>query len=152
MQAPDPSPAASAGPASPDPALRDTALAWLAGWGAEVAAVQTGTARARFDPGVVAFGTYAQHPLAGLDQLYAEQWSNVWPTIENFAFDIENTVVLASPDGLRAVLVAPWNSTKRDADGVARPRPGRATIVLARDDADGPWRGIHTHFSLVPGS
>lgn len=141
---------ASSHPCSPDPALVESARAWLAGWSAEVAAARTDVARARFDDAVVGFGTYAQHPLVGLDQLHADQWSNVWPTIENFAFDVEQAIVLASPDGLQAVLIAPWTSTKRDAADVAQPRPGRATVVLARDGADRPWRGVHTHFSLVP--
>lgn len=140
----------AADPNSSDPALVESARAWLAAWGAEVAAAQTDVARARFDAAVVGFGTYAKHPLIGLDRLAADQWSNVWHTIEDFAFDVESSVVLASPDGLQAVVIAPWNSSKRDADGVARPRPGRATIVLTRDGVDQPWRGTHTHFSLVP--
>ena len=53
---------------------------WVAAWGTEVATVDMAAARRRFAPDVVAFGTYAEI-VHGIDELEAEQWRNVWPTI-----------------------------------------------------------------------
>jgi ketosteroid isomerase-like protein len=122
----------------------------MAAWGDEVAAVQLERARARFDPAVVAFGTVAGM-VRGLDALYDEQWARVWPTIRDFRFELDELEVLASPDRLLAVAVVPWSSSARQGAGDdAGPRHGRATVVLRRDGLDQPWRGAHTHFSLVP--
>jgi hypothetical protein len=106
--------------------------------------------RRRFDDGLVAFGTHA-FTVTGADRVYAEQWSQVWPTIEDFRFLTDDLIVQPSPDGLQAVAIVPWGSTGIAADGSHFDRPGRATVVLARDTLDGPWRGIHTHFSLAKG-
>lgn len=124
---------------------------WVAAWGAEVAAVDMTTARTRFADDVVGFGTYAE-VVRGIDALHDRQWSNVWPTIADFRFLVDEMATLMSDDGCQAVAVVPWASTGFDADGVAFPRPGRATIVLRRVAADSPWLGVHTHFSLVPAS
>ena len=130
-------------------ALTATVRAWIAAWGAEVAAVDMAAARHRFAPDVVAFGTFARI-VHGLDALEADQWRNVWPTISGFTFRVDELVVLASADGCQAVAVVPWDSEGRDADGAAYDRPGRATVVLRRESVDAPWFGVHTHFSLVP--
>lgn len=122
---------------------------WVAAWGAQVAAVDLATARARFDDDVVGFGTFAG-VVHGLDALHDDQWSNVWPTIADFRFLVDEMVTLVSADGCQAVAVVPWTSTGFDGDGAAFARPGRATIVLRRADADASWFGVHTHFSLVP--
>jgi ketosteroid isomerase-like protein len=130
-------------------ALAASVREWIAAWGAEVASVDLATARRRFDPDVVAFGTFAG-VVRGIDALEAEQWRNVWPTISGFAFRLDELVVLASTDGCQAVAVVPWDSEGRGADGLAYDRPGRATVVLRRASSEAPWRGVHTHFSLVP--
>jgi ketosteroid isomerase-like protein len=121
---------------------------WMAAWGDEVAAVALDTARQRFAPDVVAFGTYAD-TVRGLDQLYADQWSRIWPAIEDFRFELDALDVIVSPDRLLAVAVVPWTSTGQDAVGSRFARPGRATVVLRRASLDAPWLGIHTHFSLA---
>jgi ketosteroid isomerase-like protein len=123
---------------------------WVDGWGAEVARVALDAGRQRFDDGLVAFGTHA-FAVIGADRVYAEQWSQVWPTIEDFRFLTEELIVQASPDRLQAVAIVPWGSTGIAADGSRFDRPGRATVVLVRDTHDGPWRGTHTHFSLAKG-
>jgi ketosteroid isomerase-like protein len=129
---------------------RQSVNAWMAAWGDEVAAVQLDQARARFDPAVVAFGTVAGM-VRGLDELYDEQWTRVWPTIRDFRFELGQLEVLVSPDRLLAVAVVPWSSSARqDTSDDAGPRHGRATVVLRRESIDEPWRGAHTHFSLVP--
>lgn len=124
--------------------------AWVEAWGDEVASVDLVTARTRFAPHVVAFGTYAD-VVRGLDALEAQQWSNIWPAIEDFRFDVGATEVLVSPDRLQAVAVAPWGSTGVADDGSRFDRPGRATIVVQRASVDDPWLGVHTHFSLGRG-
>lgn len=123
---------------------------WIAAWGAEVAAVDLTAARRRFAPDVVAFGTYAE-VVHGLDALHDEQWAQVWPAIAGFSFRLDDLVVLASPDGCQAVAVVGWDSTGFSEDGASFERPGRATVVMQRDDRDAAWRGVHTHFSLARG-
>lgn len=123
---------------------------WVDGWGAEVAAVALDAGRLRFDDDLVAFGTHA-FAVTGADDVYAQQWSQVWPTIEDFVFLTDHLIVQVSPDGLQAVAIVPWGSTGIAADGTRFDRPGRATVVLVRDDTTSPWRGTHTHFSLAKG-
>jgi ketosteroid isomerase-like protein len=136
-----------------DPVVAEPLVAsvrdWVAEWGAEVASVDMVSARRRFDPDVVAFGTFARM-VHGVDALEADQWRNIWPAIRGFTFRLDELVVLASADGCQAVAVVPWDSEGSDADGVAYSRPGRATVVLRRASAAAPWLGVHTHFSLVP--
>lgn len=122
--------------------------AWVAGWGAEVAAADIRTARERFDPALVAFGTHADI-VVGRDEVEANQWARIWPAIEDFAFEVDRLVVTLSPDARLAVAVVPWTSTGIGADGTRFARPGRATIVLERSTPSGPWLGTHTHFSLA---
>ena len=99
--------------------------------------------------GIVIFGTYRE--LVRSRQAWTDtQWDNVWPRTEGFAFDLAQTLVLASGDGGMAVAIAPWMSTGFHADGTSFPRPGRATIVLAKQ-ADGRWVGVHSHMSLQRG-
>ena len=78
------------------------------------------------------------------------QWDNVWPRTVAFSFDLANALALASPDGALAVAVAPWTSTGSHPDGAPFPRPGRATIVLARQP-DGRRLGVHSRMSLGRG-
>ena len=79
-----------------------------------------------------------------------QQWDNVWPRTAEFRFDLANTMVMISPDGALAVAIAPWTSTGFHANGAPFDRPGRATIVLARQ-SDGRWLGVHSHMSLARG-
>ena len=123
---------------------------WVAGWRAEVAAADIRAGRRRFADDLIAFGTHADI-VEGRDAVEAEQWAQVWPAIEDFAFDLDRLRVLASPDGLMAVAIVPWASTGIAADGTRFDRPGRATIVLERASAGEPWLGTHTHFSLARG-
>ena len=123
---------------------------WMAEWGDEVATMRIDVARARFADDVVAFGTRAD-VVHGLDPLVDQQWSAVWPAIEDFAFRLDDLVVLASPDGCQAVAVVGFDSTGVAADGSRFDRPGRATVVLKRAEPAAPWIGVHTHFSLARG-
>ena len=119
-------------------------------FGTLVAGLDFATARTLFADGVLAFGTWSEL-LSGVDELEARQWRHVWPTIDGFAFDVEATRVVGSPDGLQAVAMAPWTSTGFGLDGVPFDRPGRATFVLQRESADdgADWLAVHSHFSLA---
>jgi ketosteroid isomerase-like protein len=123
---------------------------WVAAWGSEVTAADIRSGRERFAANLTAFGTHAD-VVEGRDRVEAEQWSKIWPAIEDFAFDLEHLQVIASPDGLVAVAIVPWTSVGLAADGTRFDRPGRATIVLERADPASPWLGTHTHFSLARG-
>jgi ketosteroid isomerase-like protein len=120
---------------------------WVTAWGEEVAAVDLPAGRRRFSPAVTAFGTHA-HVVHGLDALVAEQWSQIWPAIEDFRFLVEELHVEVSVDRLLAVAIVPWSSTGIAEDGARFDRPGRATTVLRRETVGQPWVGVHTHFSL----
>jgi SnoaL-like domain len=100
-------------------------------------------------PGHVIFGTY-QELVKSLSAWTERQWDNVWPRTAEFRFDLVNTMVMASTDGSMAVAIAPWTSTGFHEDGTPFDRPGRATIVLARQP-DGRWLGVHSHMSLARG-
>ena len=128
-----------------DRSVRD----WLAGWGAQVAAVDFDGAEPRFADTVVGFGTKAT-VARGRGALRAEQWSHVWPHIDDFRFDADGGDVWVSPDRLQAIIAAEWHSTGRSPDGTSFPRGGRATVVLTRTSVDTAWLGVHTHFSLRP--
>ena len=122
---------------------------WLECFAACVRAVDYAAARPFWHPDVVIFGTY-QELVRGLAAWEGTQWDNVWPRTEGFAFLLDETTVLASPDSAVAVVIAPWTSTGVHRDGTRFDRPGRATLVLQRR-ADGGWLGVHSHMSLARG-
>ncbi len=102
-----------------------------------VRAVDYVTARRIFAPDVVSFGTRAE-VVTGLDALQAQQWSGVWPVIEDFTFDLGQLHVVAA--GEIAWAAVPWTSTGFDEAGGAFSRPGRATVAFAR--RDGRWLAV----------
>lgn len=123
--------------------LRD----WFRVWEDHVRAVDYGSARALFDPNVASFGTHAEIVI-GIDQLVAQQWNAVWPNIADFRFLVEK--LHGGIAGDHAWAAVPWTSTGFHENGTAFARPGRATVTLRRDDDR--WLGVHTHFSLKPGT
>ena len=129
-------------------AVRGEILAWLEVVSAFVREVDYAGARPMWHPEVLAFGTY-NDVIQGLETAIATQWDNVWPRTAQFAFNLAGTHVLASADGAMAVAVTPWTSTGYAQDGAAFDRPGRATMVFARDGAG--WRCVHSHMSLNRG-
>ena len=122
---------------------------WLTRFAACVREVDYAAARPFWHPDIVIFGTH-QELVRGLSRWIDTQWDNVWPRTAEFAFDLGNTALLASPDGAMAIAIAPWTSTGFRPDGTAFDRPGRATIALARQP-DGRWIGVHSHMSLQRG-
>lgn len=124
---------------------------WFSEWGGQVASVDFVSARELFHPDVIGFGTYMD-VVRGLEHLENRQWRSIWPTIEGFTFLVDELVSDASEDGKHAYGIVPWTSTGFHADGSSYPRPGRATVLFTRESVDEPWRAIHTHISLAPGT
>lgn len=131
---------------APRDPVRADVEAWFTTLERCVGAVDYETARDIFAPNVVAFGTRAD-VVSGLDQLQANQWSGVWPTIRDFRFDL--TQLHWGWAGDQGWAVITWSSTGFHQNGDAFSRPGRATVILIQGDRR--LRAIHTHFSLAPG-
>jgi ketosteroid isomerase-like protein len=122
---------------------------WLDRFAACVREVDYAAARPFWHAEIVIFGTY-QELVKSLSGWTDRQWDNVWPRTADFRFDLANTMVMTSPDRAMAVAIAPWTSTGFNENGLPFDRPGRATIVLARQP-DGRWLGVHSHMSLARG-
>ena len=129
-----------------DASVTATIHDWLSRFAACVREVDYAAARPFWHPDIIIFGTH-QELVRGLIAWTNTQWDNVWPRTEDFAFDLGNTAVLASPDGAMAVVITPWTSTGFHSDGTRFARPGRATLTLAQQP-DGSWIGVHSHMSL----
>ncbi|HEY1296498.1 MAG TPA: nuclear transport factor 2 family protein [Chloroflexota bacterium] len=110
-----------------------------------VRAVDYVRARPLFADDVVAFGTFAA-VVEGRERLEHGQWRNVWPTIRDFTFRLDELHTLGTE--LWICVIVPWDSIGKRADGESFSRPGRATLVLSRR-GDG-WIATHSHFSLAP--
>ncbi len=131
--------------------VHDELRAWLQTWDSHVRARDFESARALFHAEVIGFGTHMRL-VRGLDHLEHEQWRNVWPTIDGFRFQVDQLETGASNDGLLAWAVVPWSSTGFHEDGRPFERPGRATVLFAREHWNEPWLATHTHISLAPGT
>lgn len=119
---------------------------WFGRLAEHVRAVDFESARPIFASDMIAFGTFTDF-MTGRDNAEAVQWRNVWPHIDEFRWrpDIRTIV---SPDRLTAIGMGIFNSTGYSEDGKPYPRPGRATVVFARQGLDGDWVALHTHMSL----
>ncbi len=131
------------------PALKAEILDWLDRFAACVRDVDYRAAYPFWHDDIVIFGTF-QELVRSRQRWTDTQWDNVWPRTAEFRFDLANTEVLASADGSMAVAVTPWTSQGWHPDGKPFDRPGRATIMLARQ-SDGRWVGVHSHMSLGRG-
>ena len=125
--------------------------AWFGTWGSLVASVDYVSARDLVHPDVIGFGTFMD-VVRGLDRLEAQQWRSIWPTIGDFRFLVDQLVSDVSDDGKHAYGIVPWTSTGFHEDGSTYDRPGRATVLFTREHESDPWRAIHTHISLAPGT
>lgn len=103
-----------------------------------------------FSPAVLGFGTHAGR-VSGRDALIDRQWRHIWPNTADMAFVVEQRVCHFASDERLVTVAVPFTSTGFDALGEPFARPGRATLVLERDD-EGAWRCRHSHFSLLPGT
>jgi ketosteroid isomerase-like protein len=84
--------------------------------------------------------------------LEAEQWRQVWPTMEDYRYDLDTLELSVSPDRLMATAAAIFRSTGFHKDGTKFDRPGRVTAALFREAIGAPWYAAHTHVSLKPGT
>lgn|SRR5437763_1053745 len=127
------------------PRLEEIARAFLVDMQECVRSIDYSRAHALFAEDVVAFGTFAA-VVSGRQRLEREQWRNVWPTIRDFTFRLEELHCLGTKQAL--CVVVPWDSVGRGPDGQPFNRPGRATLLLApRGDR---WVATHSHFSVAP--
>jgi ketosteroid isomerase-like protein len=129
---------------------REQLAEWVLTFGDHVRTRRFDDAEVMFDRSVVSFSSL-RDVVVGLDVLVDQQWRFVWPTIEEFRFDVGSMHALLSPDGALAAVAVTWTSTGFDADGRPFPRPGRASLVLARQAPGEAWRCVHAHFSLNRG-
>jgi ketosteroid isomerase-like protein len=131
---------------------RRSIAAWFETWAARVAAVDFSRVREMFTEDAIAFGSKVEM-MTSRASLEQEQWRSVWPTMEDYRYDISTLEITVSPDRLMAMDAAIFHSTGLHADKVARfDRPGRATATLMRERVDAPWYCTHTHVSLKPGT
>ena len=119
---------------------------WFRRLAAHVQDVDFAGARPIFASDLVAFGTFTDF-ITGRDQAEQVQWRNVWPHIDGFHWRPELRVIV-SPDRMQAVGIGVFDSIGYRQDGTSYDRPGRATVVFARDSVDAPWLAQHTHMSL----
>jgi ketosteroid isomerase-like protein len=133
------------------PEDRRSIAEWFENWAALVAAVDIKRVREMFVEDAFAFGSKVEM-VATRDALEAEQWRIVWPTMEDYRYDLDTLQVAISPDRLMAVAAAIFNSTGFHKDGSRFDRPGRCTAALMRVSLEAPWYALHTHVSLKPGT
>jgi len=124
---------------------------WYARWGDLVAQVNFKGARSMFAEDVIAFGSKVE-TMASLEMLEREQWRAVWPSIEDYRYDLSTLDVIVSPDRVMAMGAVIFRSTGIHQDGRRFERNGRATVTLMRSAVDAPWVATHTHVSLKPGT
>jgi ketosteroid isomerase-like protein len=128
--------------------MSSEALEWLGRWEALVNAGDIEAARPFFAGDVVAFGSLAP-AMHGLDALVARQWSQIWPTIRDFALDRETLSVRSVGGGALVVIAGEYRSLGKDGNGGWYDRAGRTTLVLEK--RAGGYVCVHSHFSMVPG-
>jgi ketosteroid isomerase-like protein len=124
---------------------------WYARWGDLVADVNFKAARPMFAEDAVAFGSKVEM-MTSQAQLEREQWRAVWPSIEDYRYDLATLEVVTSPDRLMAMGAVIFRSTGLHLDGKKFERNGRATCTLMRDAVGSPWICTHSHISLKPGT
>ena len=95
-------------PATPDDLA--AVKAWFAELAEHVRAVDFAAARHLFAEDFIAFGTFTDF-MIGRELAEDNQWRNVWPTIDGFAWRLDDAKALVSPDRLFAVGLAVWDST-----------------------------------------
>lgn len=130
---------------------RHSVGAWLAHWGDLVAKVDFKRSRPMFAEDIVAFGSMVEM-MTSQAALEREQWRNVWPTMEDYRYDLSTMEVVTSPDRLMAMAAVIFRSTGLNADKSKFQRDGRATVTLMRETVGAPSICTHTHVSLKPGT
>jgi ketosteroid isomerase-like protein len=124
---------------------------WFMRWANHVANVDIGSVRKLFAEDAFAFGSKVEM-VRSRDELEAQQWRIVWPTMEDYRYDLATLEIAISPDRLMATAAAIFHSTGFHKDGSPFNRPGRVTAALMREKIGAPWYATHTHVSLTPGT
>jgi ketosteroid isomerase-like protein len=124
---------------------------WLKWWGERVADVDFKAVRPVFAEDAIAFGSRTEM-MTSQAELERDQWRMVWPTIEDYRYDLSTLEVAMSPDRLMAMGAVIFRSTGLHKDGGKFERNGRATVVLMRPAIGAPWICTHSHVSLKPGT
>ena len=124
---------------------------WFVRWGELVANVDIKSVRELFAEDAFAFGSKVEM-VRSREALEAEQWRMVWPTMEDYRYDLDTLELAVSPDRLMATAAAIFHSTGFHKDGSTFNRPGRVTAALMRETVGAPWYATHTHVSLKPGT
>ena len=124
---------------------------WIALWGGRVADVDFKAVRPMFAEDAIAFGSKVEM-MTSREALEREQWRAVWPSIEDYRYDLDTLEVAISPDRLMAMGAVIFRSTGLHPDGRKFERNGRATVTLMRSAVGAPWVCTHSHVSLRPGT
>ncbi len=124
---------------------------WITHWGKLIADVDFRGVRETFAEDAIAFGSKVEM-VTSREMLEQQQWRAIWPTIEDYRYDISTLHLLISQDRLMAVAAVILLSTGLHKDGSRFDRPGRVTVVLTRAAIGSPWFATHTHVSLTPGT
>ncbi len=129
---------------------RRSIAAWFVKWASLVAAVDFKRVREMFAEDAIAFGSKVEM-VTSREALEQEQWRVVWPTMENYHYDLATLEIAMSPDRLMAMGAAIFHSTGLHQDKTTRfERPGRVTATLMREAVGAPWYCTHSHVSLKP--
>ena len=123
---------------------------WFQRLADHVQAVDYVGARPLFAEDLIAFGTFADF-VAGRTATENEQWRNLWATIDQFRWRLDEMRAIVSADRLTAAGMAMFTSIGYREDGTPYDRPGRATVVFGRNTIGADWVARHTHFSLFRG-
>ena len=124
---------------------------WVARWGDLVADVNFKAVRPMFADDAIAFGSKVEM-MTSQAELEREQWRAVWPSIEDYRYDLSTLEVVTSPDRLMAMGAVIFRSTGLRENGKKFERNGRATVTLMRASIGAPWICTHSHVSLKPGT
>ncbi len=124
---------------------------WIKWWGERVGEVDFKAVRPHFAEDAIAFGSRVEM-MTSQAELERDQWRMVWPTIDDYLYDLDTLQVVMSPDRLMAMGAVIFRSTGLHNDGSKFQRPGRCTVTLMRSAVGAPWTCTHSHVSLKPGT
>ena len=124
---------------------------WYARWDKFVAEVDFKPVREMFAEDVVAFGSKMEM-MTSQEVLERDQWRSVWPSIEDYRYDLSTLEVVTSPDRLMAMGAVLFRSTGIHPDGKKFVRNGRSTCTFMRTAISAPWICTHSHLSVTPGT
>ncbi|MBM3530847.1 MAG: DUF4440 domain-containing protein [Alphaproteobacteria bacterium] len=124
---------------------------WIKWWGERVSDVDFKAVRPHFAEDAIAFGSRVEM-MTSQAELERDQWRMVWPTIEDYLYDLDTLEVVMSPDRLMAMGAVIFRSTGLHKDGTKFERTGRCTVTLMRPAVGAPWTCTHSHVSLKPGT